>query len=119
FPVIQISCLVLAFRDSLIYEQPFPTLDIPISLLFYPPPYIVFKVSGQSMAPHVMLGDLVICSQDWRDLDVNGKIMAFRTPDGITLKKLIEDYKHKPRSSSPSIPDTNPPSIPKPIPISR
>ncbi len=77
------------------YDTPYHHLDIPASLLSFPPPYIVFRVQGDSMAPQVVPGDLVICSQDWRDIDVNGKIMAFRCPEGITLKKLIDNYRHK------------------------
>lgn len=76
------------------YDEPYH-LDIPKSLLTFAPPYIVFRVRGDSMAPLVLPGDLVICSQDWRNIDINGKIMAFRTPDGITLKKLIDDHRHK------------------------
>ncbi|HHV36988.1 MAG TPA: helix-turn-helix domain-containing protein [Candidatus Cloacimonetes bacterium] len=80
---------------EIIYEEPYHQLDIPVGLLSFPPPYVVFRVSGDSMAPQVMPGDLVICSEDWRNVDTNGKIMAFRTDDGITLKKLMDDIKHK------------------------
>lgn len=77
------------------FEEPYSLLDLPRALLSFAPPYIVFRVSGDSMAPHVLPGDLVVCSQDWREVDVSGKIMAFRCEDGITLKKLVEDYKRK------------------------
>ena len=80
---------------ELFYEAPYSSLDLPRALLSFAPPHIVFRVSGDSMAPHVLPGDLVVCSQDWREVDVSGKIMAFRCEDGITLKKLVEDYKRK------------------------
>ncbi len=77
------------------FEEPYSLLDLPRALLSFAPPYIVFRVSGDSMAPFVLPGDLVVCSQDWREVDTSGKIMAFRCEDGITLKKLVEDYKRK------------------------
>lgn len=80
---------------ELFYEEPWKLVDLPRALLSFAPPYIVFRVSGDSMAPHVLPGDLVVCSQDWREVDVSGKIIAFRCEDGITLKKLVEDYKRK------------------------
>lgn len=78
-----------------LFEEPYHHFDIPVSLLSFSPPYIIFRVCGDSMAPLVLPGDLVICSQDWREVDTNGKIMAFRTDEGITLKKLVDDHRHK------------------------
>ncbi len=78
-----------------IYEEPWKVVDLPRGLLSFAPPYMVFRVSGDSMSPFVLPGDLVVCSRDWREVDVCGKIMAFRCEDGITLKKLVEDYKRK------------------------
>lgn len=80
---------------EMVYEQPWDTIHIPKGLLYFPPPYLVFRVSGHSMEPHVLPGDLVICSQDWRNIEINGAIMAFRSSDGITLKKLVENYSKK------------------------
>ncbi|MCE5348190.1 MAG: LexA family transcriptional regulator [Bacteroidales bacterium] len=74
-------------------EEPLGFLEIPRSLLAYPPPYLTFRVSGNSMKPLILNGDLVICSRDWRNQHLSGKIMAFRTSDGITLKKLFLDPK--------------------------
>ncbi len=79
----------------LIYEEPWRVVDLPRGLLSFAPPYVVFRVSGDSMAPFVLPGDLVVCSEDWREVNTNGKIMAFRCEDGITLKKLVEDIKRK------------------------
>lgn len=80
---------------ELIYEEPWRVVDLPRGLLSFAPPYVVFRVSGDSMAPFVLPGDLVVCSEDWREVNTNGKIMAFRCEDGITLKKLVEDIKRK------------------------
>jgi SOS-response transcriptional repressor LexA len=76
-------------------DEPLGHMSIPKKLLYYPPPYFVFSVKGKSMEPHIMNKDIVICSQDWRDVDLDGKIMAFRTTDGITLKKMVIDVKNK------------------------
>lgn len=80
---------------EVVYEEPLERVEIPRRLLCFAPPYMVFRVAGDSMSPQVLPGDLVICSEDWRGVDINGKIMAFRCEDGITLKKLVEDYKRK------------------------
>lgn len=78
---------------EILSEEPLGYLEIPRSLLAYPPPYLTFRVSGNSMKPLILNGDLVICSRDWRNQHLSGKIMAFRTSDGITLKKLFLDPK--------------------------
>ncbi len=78
---------------EVISKEPLGFIEIPRSLLAFPPPYLVFRVSGNSMQPLILNGDLVICSQDWRNQKLNGKIIAFRTPDGITLKKLFLEPK--------------------------
>lgn len=76
-------------------DEPLGHIDLPIGFLHYPPPYMVFRVAGKSMEPHILSGDIVVCSQDWRDVDTNGKIMAFRTWEGITIKRLVDDYRNK------------------------
>lgn len=70
-------------------------LYIPASLLTLPPPYYAFKVEGDSMSPVLLEGDYVILSRDWRDIDINGRIIGFYTPDGITLKRLVLQPKQK------------------------
>lgn len=80
---------------EVVLDEPLGWLDIPKQLLHFPPPYFMFKVKGRSMEPHILNGDIVICSRDWRGQTLNGKIMAFRTPDGITLKRLALDDKHR------------------------
>ncbi|MDP2173544.1 MAG: S24/S26 family peptidase [Candidatus Cloacimonadaceae bacterium] len=52
-------------------------------------------MAGSSMEPQILSGDLVICSRDWRGIQINNRIMAFRTPDGITLKQLVLVPKQK------------------------
>lgn len=87
---------IAAGEPCVVYnEEPLGHIEIPTGLLHLAPPYLVFRVSGQSMEPHILTGDIVICSQDWRDVDVNNKIMAFRTDDGITIKRLVEDAKNR------------------------
>lgn len=75
--------------------EPWDYVEIPRTLLKYAPPYLVFRVAGQSMEPHIMQGDIVVCSEDWRGIKTDGKIMAFRTWEGITLKKLVDDRKNR------------------------
>lgn len=76
-------------------DEPLGHIDLPVGFLHYPPPYMVFRVAGKSMEPHILSGDIVVCSQDWRDVDTNDKIMAFRTWEGITIKRMVVDYKNK------------------------
>lgn len=75
-------------------QQP-EQLYVPASLLSLPPPYYAFKVEGDSMSPVLEEGDYVILSRDWRDIDINGRIFGFYTPDGITLKRLVLQPKQK------------------------
>ena len=69
--------------------EPLEIIRVPASLLHLPPPYYAFKVEGESMSPFIIEGDIVILSLDWRGIEINNRICGFRTPDGITLKKLI------------------------------
>lgn len=73
--------------------EPLGYIDVPLGMLNFPPPYYVFRVSGHSMEPYVMDGDTVVISRDWRGMKLRDKIIAFRTPDGITLKKYVLDGK--------------------------
>lgn len=56
-------------------------------MLSLPGPYTVFRVQGESMAPHIMSGDYAVVTERWHDLDVNGQIVAIRNLDGLTLKR--------------------------------
>ncbi len=75
--------------------EPIGHLEIPRALLSFPPPYLVFRITGRSMEPLLLSGDIVVCSENWEGVERNGKIMAFLTADGITIKRLVEDVKHK------------------------
>lgn len=76
-------------------DEPLGHMSIPKRLLHFPPPYFVFSVKGRSMEPLVMNRDIVVCSQSWAGVNIDGKIMAFRTHEGIMLKKLQFDKKTK------------------------
>lgn len=76
-------------------DEPKEQLYVPASLLFLPPPYYAFRVEGDSMSPSLEEGDYVILSRDWREIDVNGRIVGFNTPDGITLKKMVLQPRQK------------------------
>lgn len=81
---------------EVVLDEPLGYLNIPRSLLNLPPPYFMFRVKGRSMEPHILHGDIVICSQTYpAPHELSGKIMAFRTHDGITLKKLFLDDKNR------------------------
>lgn len=57
--------------------------------------YFVFMVNGQSMEPTIFHGDIVVIHKrdDWFNL--TGKVIAIRTADGITLKKVQYDEKRR------------------------
>ncbi len=81
---------------EVVLDEPLGYLNIPRALLNLPPPYFMFRVKGRSMEPHILHGDIVICSQTYpAPHELSGKIMAFRTHDGITLKKLFLDDKNR------------------------
>jgi len=75
--------------------EPLGWVEVPRSLLGYKPPYFVFRVRGESMEPLILEGDIVICSRCWEGVNLQGRIMAFRTCDGITLKKLVDDHQRR------------------------
>jgi len=76
-------------------DEPKEQLYIPASLLSLPPPYYAFRVAGDSMSPTLEEGDYVILSRDWRNIDINGRIVGFYTPDGILLKKMVLQPRQK------------------------
>jgi len=55
----------------------------------------VLRVLGNSMSPRVSDGDIVVIHESSDLLNLNGKIFACQTPDGITLKKLQLDEEKK------------------------
>ncbi|MDD2230511.1 MAG: S24 family peptidase [Candidatus Cloacimonetes bacterium] len=92
-----ISAEIAAGEPCEVYlDEPLGWVNIPRALLAFPPPYLVFRVTGRSMEPHILHGDIVICSQTYpAPHELSGKIMAFRTHEGITLKKLMLDDKNR------------------------
>ena len=76
-------------------EEPEEWIRVSRDLLSLPPPYYVFKVEGDSMAPFILEGDYVVLSRNWHGVHLQGKICGFRTWDGITLKKLMLQSKGK------------------------
>jgi SOS-response transcriptional repressor LexA len=75
--------------------EPLEIIQVPASLLHLPPPYYAFRVEGESMSPFILDGDTVVLSRDWRGIKLDDRICGFRTPDGITLKKLVLQPRHK------------------------
>lgn len=70
-------------------------LDVSTTALSMPPPYYVFTVDGESMLPVIYPGDIVVISGTWKGMELDGRICAFRTPDGITLKQYVVNPKQK------------------------
>jgi len=70
-------------------------ISVPKRLLTSPEHCYVFRVNGDSMAPYIEHSDLVVIriETDWRTC--NDKIVAVKTPEGNTLKKLHYDEKKK------------------------
>jgi SOS-response transcriptional repressor LexA len=86
--------IAAGFPIELVPDEPTEYIDVPTSLLDQPPPYYVFKVNGESMLPVIHPGDYVIISNGaigFKNNQLNGRICAFRTADGITLKQLVLD----------------------------
>lgn len=54
-----------------------------------------FRVSGNSMYPEIHDQDYVIISRKWNEHSIGDNIIAVRTSDGITLKRLLIDNTNK------------------------
>jgi len=54
-----------------------------------------FRVNGRSMEPLIQHGDIVVVTSVYDPLSIDHTIMAFRDPDGITLKQIIIDDRSK------------------------
>jgi SOS-response transcriptional repressor LexA len=68
--------------------EPEEYLTVDPTLMPLPGPYYTFRVSGDSMAPHIISGDYAIVTRAWHDLDIQGRVCALRTIDGLTLKRF-------------------------------
>ncbi len=74
---------------------PSESLSVPTSILTDPAPYHCFRVSGTSMEPELHTGDYAIVSS-WRyDGDYSGRICAFRSIDGLIIKRFYVNHRGK------------------------
>jgi len=69
--------------------EPAEQLTVHPSLLSLPGPYYAFKVDGDSMAPWIATGDLAIVTRSWHGHDIQNRILAIRTHEGLTLKRFF------------------------------
>lgn len=61
----------------------------------YAPPFYCFRVNGASMEPEIHTGDYAIISAWQFDTDYNGSLCAFRSVDGLLIKRLAYDIRGK------------------------
>lgn len=86
--------IAAGFPAEVVLDEPSEFIEVSTTLLTLPPPYFVFKVEGESMLPVIHPGDYVVLSNGivgFKNNHLNGKICAFRTADGITLKQFVLD----------------------------
>ena len=76
-------------------SEPLFTLQVPAMFLPHPAPFYGFRVTGDSMMPDIVAGDIVILTGNWEGIDIDGHICGFRTADGMLLKKLVLDHKKR------------------------
>jgi len=60
-----------------------------------PGPYYCFKVNGVSMEPELHSGDYAIIAGWQYDHDYDGALCAFRSVDGLLIKRLVYDARGK------------------------
>lgn len=75
--------------------EPREHISVPALLLPTSGPYYCFRVSGISMEPELHTGDYAIVAGFRFDEDYNGAICAFRSIDGLLIKRLVVDHKGK------------------------
>lgn len=75
--------------------EPEEFIHVPVQALKLPGPYLAFRVHGSSMEPYIWQGDYVVVTERWHELDVNNRICAFRTHNGLTLKRFYIHGKRK------------------------
>ncbi len=75
--------------------EPLFHITLDRSHLALPGPYCAFRVSGVSMQPEICQDDIVVVSASYHALDLDNRICAFRTPDGLILKRLLLHHKAK------------------------
>lgn len=57
----------------------------------YPGPFYAFEVSGVSMEPEMRSGDIIVVAGWDYSFDYNGQLCAFRSVDGLLVKRLFYD----------------------------
>lgn len=81
--------------------EPEEYISVARQTLTLPGPYLAFRVQGSSMEPYIWPNDYVVVTERWHELDVNNRICAFRTHNGLTLKRF---YIHDRRKYSLLLP---------------
>jgi phage repressor protein C with HTH and peptisase S24 domain len=72
--------------------EPTEHISVPKELIVdYPGPFYCFKVHGVSMEPELHTGDYAIISAWQWEEDYNGALCAFRSVDGLLIKRLLCD----------------------------
>jgi len=91
--------IAAGFPIEVVDDEPSEYIEVSTSMLTLPSPYYVFRVDGESMLPVIYPGDyVVIAAHPQHGLShkqLNGRICAFRTDDGITLKQYVLEPRHK------------------------
>ena len=76
--------------------EPTETITIPREIIIdIPGPYYCFKVNGVSMEPELHTGDYAIIAGWQFDVNYDGTLCAFRSVDGLLIKRLVYDVKGK------------------------
>ncbi len=73
-------------------DEPVNYVEIPKTYLYDKEnTYLAIRINGDSMAPQVLHGDVIVIHERNDIENLNGKICACRTHEGITLKKVQFD----------------------------
>lgn len=76
--------------------EPTESITIPREIIIDTPgPYYCFKVNGVSMEPELHTGDYAIIAGWQYDHDYDGALCAFRSVDGLLIKRLVYDTRGK------------------------
>lgn len=75
--------------------EPSEYISIPRSLAPDGGSFYCFRVQGVSMEPELHTGDYAIISAWDFDQDYDGSLCAFRSPDGLLIKRLVYDDRCK------------------------
>jgi SOS-response transcriptional repressor LexA len=75
--------------------EPIDRIAVSKKFLRNPKDYFCFQADGNSMIPEVEHGDYVILVKAFSFENLEGKIIAVNSPDGITLKRYIVNHDEK------------------------